>query len=134
MAIISVADKLSVYPGIQQIVGLLTVGSNVGKLGLDLIKSIYNLSLRLFVEIGKQYEHFNNRNNNIVSLDPSDGISTKETRSDFRDKKFNKYYKLHSAETNYSRHFEYLGIGVQRAIPVWGTYLSLARCRKVKQS
>lgn len=111
----TIADKLSQYPIAQQVVGTLTIASNAGKIALDLVKSIYNLAILALVDGAKWYHDGNFKNGN-----------------EYREKiKFFEDLEDNPLKTNFREHFEYIGIGFQRAVPIWGTFFSIQRCTKI---
>jgi hypothetical protein len=96
----SPAHIASIFPFVQQAVGIATILSNTGKLGVDVLKTIVNVADKAFIAYCK------NR------FPPECHI---------------KLEKL-NYQTSYAEHFKAIAIGIGRMIPVWGTLQSIYQC------
>lgn len=121
----SKADKLSLYLITQQVVGLGTIVSNIGKIAND-------IRLGIVVRFKKsQLLRSRNQYENIV-FDSASGVREPRLKPLLQSiKKLEKEIEDKSKAIDFYRHLNYVGVGVLRTIPVAGTYLSASRCSKV---
>lgn len=134
----SIADYMSLFPVAQQFVGILTIGSNVGKLGLDTIKTIYNIALSSF-------ENYWNKDTNpketadgwqIIQLPPpvtqeGEEITVEreaEKQKEVPSEPFD--FKPFYLKPEVQRHLSYITLGFKRAVPFLGTYISFERLKE----
>lgn len=148
----SLADRLSQYPVTQQVVGMLTVGSNVVKLGLDLVKTINNLAVTLLATVVEWRSYSTAVNNQLAQgrepekeadWDQDEDLLPKpRPRHLHTDKleddsvcyrqaiKAGKLFKeSYCKETEYGRHLQFIVIGLIRATPLIGSGVSYLRCK-----
>lgn len=57
----SVANRFSVYPVAQQVVGALTIGSNLVKLGGDVVKTVNNHAVNVLSNLAQKPDNFINK-------------------------------------------------------------------------
>lgn len=57
----NIADRLSFYPVAQQLVGILTIGSNLCKLGGNVVTSVYNAALKIFSNLMHEPDTFRDK-------------------------------------------------------------------------
>lgn len=57
----NIANRISVYPVAQQLVGMLTIGSNLCKLGGDVVISVYNAAVKIFSNLMHEPDAFRDK-------------------------------------------------------------------------
>lgn len=102
------ADKMSVFPGFQQIVGAATIIENLAKLVADIVKKVIGFDAKIDKEISEKKKAF-------VPL-PFEKIGDLNNLRSVQ--------SLQLKKSNFSGHLKYIGIGIVRFTPVVGTMYS----------
>lgn len=132
----SIADYMSLFPVAQQFVGVLTIGSNVGKLGLDAIKTIYNIALSSLENYCTEDPKKGFDDREIVHVQPPVTHEEEEITTEREDEKQKEApsepfdFKPFYLKPDVQRHLSYLTLGFKRAVPFLGTYISFERLKE----